>query len=222
MATRSDIRDYVRQQTLVEQDDFADAKIDVLINQGLHRLSARFEWPWLATSTTLSVVAGTTEYTMPTNLTRTLSIVRQDKQQRLIEVAANVIQATYGASLPSGTPQMYFLHGRTMYLDRVPTENITYDWLYFRTPSTLDNDTDVPEFAEEFHYVLADWAISRVWRREEDFTKAEDAEQDFSNGIEEMARFYLNVSRDGPVVFGGGAGRHTPQYPNMPWLDGVS
>lgn len=221
MATRSDIRDYVRQQTLVETDDFADDKINVLINQGLQRLSTRFEWPWLAASTTLSVVAGTDEYTLPTDLTRTLSIVRQDKQQRLVEVAPNVIQQFQGGSTPSGTPTMYFVHGRIMFLDKIPTEDATYDWYYFKSPTLLTNDTDEPEFASEFHLVLGDWAISRVWRREEDFTKAQDAEQDFTKGIEEMARFYLDVSRDGPVVFGG-ARPIRSRFPNMPWLDGVT
>lgn len=220
MATRAAIRDYVRQQTLVEEDDWADSKVNAVINQGLYVLSTRFEWPWLAATDTLSVIAGTSSYTMPADLARSRAITRSDKAQRLVEVSPHQILGVYGGDLPTGDPTAYYVHGRTLYLDKIPSTSASYSWLYYKQPSTLDNDVDEPTFAAEFHLVLADYAIAKVWEREEDFTKADDAMKDFDQGVESMAIYYLDVSPDRPVVFGG-RNATLSRYPNMPWLDGV-
>lgn len=223
MATLSDIRDYVREQTLIESDDWGDTKINRVINQGLLRLSTKFQWPWLASTTTLAVVAGTDSYTLPTDVAHIEAVVRQDKPQRLVEVGSHEVLGPNGGDLPTGAPTAYYVHGRTMYLDKVPTESATYDLLYYANGATLANDTDEPPFVEQFHLVLGDWAIAKAWQREEDFTKADSAMAEFNAGVEEMAQFYLDIGRDHPIVvgaarnllYGGGSN-------NMPWLDGVS
>lgn len=222
MPNRSAIRDYVRQQTLIEEDDWGDDKINAVINQGLRRLSTRFDWPWLAATTTLSVTSGTASYSLPTDLRKTKALIRTDKRQRLVEVSPWEIVGKWGGDLPTGTPTSYYVHGRTMYLDRVPNESITYTWLYYTLPTTLDNDTDTPEFHEEFHLLLADYAISKAWEREEDFEKANEAMDDFTAQIEEMAAFYLDLGKDRPIVLGESRDLIMRQAPNnMPWLDGV-
>lgn len=222
MPNRAAIRDYVRQQTLIESDDWADGKIDAVINQGLRRLSTRFDWPWLAATTTLVTVAGTTSYDLPTGLRKTAAITRQDKPQRLVEVSLWEILGKWGGDLPTGTPTSYYRHGSKMYLDRSPSEAATYDWLYFAAPTMLSNDTDEPQFVEEFHLMLADYAIAKAWEREEDFTKASDAMAEFTKQIEEMAAFYLDLAKDHPVIFGESRTTSIRTAPyNMPFLDGV-
>lgn len=219
MPNRAAIRDYVRQQTLVETDDWGDDKINAVINQGLRRLSARFDWPWLAASGTLTTVAGTGSYALPTDLRKSLAITRIDKAQRLVEVSPWEILGRWGGDLATGTPESYYVHGRTLYLDKLPSEAATYTWLYFTSPTALDNDVDEPEFTDEFHLVLADYAVAKVWEREEDFTKAADSMKQFDRGVEEMAVFYLDVSRDRPVVFGEARTmRIGSSGSNMPWF----
>lgn len=221
MPDRAAIRDYVRQQTLIESDDWGDDKINAVINQGLRRLSARFDWPWLAATTTLSVVAGTQEYTLPTDLRKALALTRTDKPQVLREVSPWEVLGKHGGDIPSGTPTAFYVHGRSLFLDKVPTESATYSWLYFTAPTTLDNDTDEPAFHEEFHLILADYAVAKAWEREEDFTKADDAMADFDRAVDEMASFYLDVSRDRPIIIGLERGMVGRRHTNMPWLDGV-
>ena len=222
MPDRAAIRDWVREQTLIESDDWSDDKINNVINQGLRVLATKFKWPWLAASTTLSTVAGTTTYAMPSDLTHTAAITHQTKPQRLVEVAPHQILGPRGGDLPSGAPTSYYIHGSNIYLDKVPTEAATYDWLYFTQVSVLDNDTDVPAFAEEFHLVLADYAIAQAWQREEDFTKADEAMEAFDSGVERMAVYYLDKGRDRPIILGEDRPTtYRTSRNNMPWLDGV-
>ena len=218
MPNRSDIRDYVREQTYMESDDLEDDKANVLINEALRQVAVKFRWPWLATSEALSVVSGTQSYSEPTLHAWTLSIVRDDKAEHLVEVSPHEILNVSGGDIPSGTPSAYYWHGDTIYLNRVPDANIEYTWLYFQTPNTLDNDTDVPPFDSQFHLLLGQFVISQVWQREEDYPKAKVAMEAFDDGIEMMARFYMDRGKDRPIIVGVPRGEQVNRFPQMPWL----
>lgn len=224
MPNRAAIRDYVRNQTLIEQDDWGDDKIDAVINQGLRRLSTRFEWPWLAATTTLTLAADSSSATFPTDLMKVEAITRVGYAGRLVEVSPHEILGTRGGSIASGVPTAYYRHGRDMFFDRIPSEDIDFTVLYYKQASTMENDTDEPEFTEEYHLILADYAVAKAWEREEDFTKADEAMNDYEAGVEQMAQFYLDIARDKPIVIGEprpSVYNGAYSNPNMPFLDGV-
>lgn len=226
MATRSDIRDYAREQTLIETDDWGDDKLNRILNRGLHVLSTRFKWPFLATSATITTVADQQEYALPSDVSRVEAIVEAGTRVRLQEVAPGLAWSQYGGDFTSSTSAThFFIWGSNVHLVPTPSaaETNAYTIYYYKTPDTLDNDIDVPEFDDEFHYVLGDYLVARIWEREEDFQRAEVAETQFNNGVEEMARFYLNRASDEPVVVGGGKTSRTRHdiTVHMPWLNGA-
>lgn len=222
MANLSAIRDWVRQQTLIEEDDWSDGKINNVINQGLRLLTAKFDWPFMLSSATITAVSGTQTYALPSDHAKTHVIFRDGYRRRLREYTASDAWNLYGGDMPeSSEADSYFIHKDDIYLVPVPTSSgETYTHHYWTTPSIMANDTDSPPWAEQFHLVLADYAISKAWEREEDFTKAGEANLAWERGLEEMARYYLNRANRSPMVFG-----ETPQRgyarTNMPWLDGV-
>lgn len=220
MANRSAIRDYAREQTLVETDDFADDKVDAVINEGLRVVSSRLLWPWLQTSTTLSVVAGTREYALPADHVYTTALIEQGDSVRLRQVAPIDAWQQIGDDPRSSDPEAYFIWGDTLILTTSPQSNATFDHYYYKQTDVLVDDTDEPAFRSEFHMMLADFAIARMWEREEDFAKARQAQQRFDIRVEEMARAYLRRGSHAPMVFGQRPERGG-QRGNMPFLDGV-
>lgn len=225
MPNRASIRDWVRQQTLVESDDFGDGKLNNVINEGIREISTRFDWPWLATSAQITAVADQQAYALPADHARTHSIVLRGANRRLREVAPSAAWNEHGDSMPTGdSTHSFFLWANSLYLLPVPVTGTTnvYDHYYFKAPATLENDVDEPEFASQFHLVVANFAISKVWEREEDFVKASAADDQFDEGVERMARFYLDRALDAPLIMGERrdylAGRRST---NTPWLDGV-
>lgn len=234
MSQLSDIRDWVREQTLVETTDWSNAKILNVINQGIRDLSVRFPWPWLATSNTLTVVAAQQAYTYDTisnfagtgkKLFKIEAIIDNDSRVRLEELPAADAFKLYGGDMPDAVDaRHFFTWGQSIYLLPTPSANDTnrYTVYYYQSPTELSNDTDSPEWDARFHMVLAEYAIGKVWEREEEIGKSRAADQRYREGVEQMAQFYLNRAQDYPSVMGGGKPLGEPhrgddRY-NMSWL----
>lgn len=235
MSDLSAIRDWVREQTLVETSDWSNAKVLNVINQGIRDLSTRFPWPFLAASNTLSAVADQQAYTFDTisdfsgtgqKLFSIAAIVDNDKRVKLDEVHHNDAFKTYGGDMPTTSEAVrFFTWGESIYLLPTPDTSDTdrYTVYYFRSPAELSNDTDSPEWDARFHMVIAEYAISKVWEREEEIGKARQAFNAYLDGVDRMASFYLNRAQDYPVVMGGGKPLGQPYLgddrQNMTWLN---
>lgn len=219
MPTRTEIRDLVRTQTLVEVDDLTDSKVDNLINQAIRDVSVRFNWPFLAKTDTIAIVNGTDTYAFPTDADRIQAILLTDSTEPLEEVSAATGLAADGLSPSTGTPSWFFIWGEQFILRPVPDADTTLTVYYFRKPTVLTNDGDSPEFAEQFHYVLTDFVMQQLWEREEDFEKGNVYKDRYTQGVEQMARYYLNRAVDQPIVIGEPKAMWSRKGPRMPWLE---
>ncbi len=201
----------------METDDIDNTKINNIINQGLRDLASRFRWSWLQTTATIAVSSGTRSYALPTDFQYMHSVIRADSKTRLRAVAPVKALGSYGDDFPTGTAGGYYLWGSTLFLTRDPDSNETLNLFYYQAPTVLSNDTDSPGFDSQFHLILADYATSKIWEREEDFVKAKASEQRFDDGVEQMARWYQDRSEDMPMILG-----EEPTIratiSNMPWL----
>lgn len=210
MADLAAIRDFVREQTLIEIDDWSNAKVLNVINEGIREVASRFRWPFLSASAQISVTAGTQSYALASiasDVQRIAAIIDNDRRVKLQEIEPQFAWKVYGGDAPaSNEASAFYLWGNTLYLLPTPdaNESNAYTMFYYKTPTELSNDTDVPEWSSQFHMMLAEYAIARVWEREEDFQKAQAAQSRFDSRVEQMARHYLNRVEDEPLVFGEG------------------
>ena len=218
MPTRAEIRDLVRSQTLVESDDYTDDKVDNLINQAIRDLSVRFDWPFLAKIDTIAVTDATDTYPLPSDCSRVEAILLDGYSERLREMSPATALSEEGGVQAAGTPDSFFLWGESIVLRPQPSANATVRVYYYRTPTVLTNDSDTPEFAEQFHYVLSDFVMQQLWEREEDFEKGAVYNARYAQGVESMARFYLNRVADHPVTVGQPVGMRW-KGPRQPWLE---
>lgn len=210
MSDLAAIRDFVREQTLIEIDDWSNAKVLNVINEGIREVASRFRWPFLSASAQISVTAGTQSYALSSiasNVQRIAAIIDNTRRVKLQEVEPQYAWELYGGDAPDSDEALaFYLWGESLYLLPTPSANESnaYTMFYYKTPTELSNDTDVPEWSSQFHMLLADYAIARVWEREEDFQKAQAAQQRFDLRVEQMARHYLNRVEDEPLVYGKG------------------
>jgi hypothetical protein len=210
----SDIRDFARETTLLESDDWPNSKILVVINEGINVLSNRFMWPWLTDSAQLSLVADQPNYALTTidaDLNRIEAIIVNGESRRLGEVSAPSAWTQYGGQMPeSPLPTHFFLWGGDIHFIPSPTENANnaLTVYFYKKPTLLSGDADVPEWDDRFHAVLAYWACARIWEREEDMEKAQYWRAQFDGEVDRMASYYLNRATDAPTVVGLG---HSPR-----------
>lgn len=219
MPDRSDIRDYARELTLVESDDWSDAKVNALINQGIRELSTLYDWPYLEAEDTISLLADQDEYSLPSDFSDLIEVIG-DGGEELTETTRRRAQRKYLGN-DGGTPEEFYFFKEKIYFVPTPSSpsfsTVVID--YHRTPTTLNNDVDVPEFHETFHLIIADYAAAKIWEREEDFHRSNFYMGKFYDGGLRMMNHYRNRSQDAPLIVGGGdpQGEGDPQRPFMTW-----
>lgn len=233
MATRANIRDYIREQTVIETTDWADAQVNAVIDEGYNYVATAFDWPFYFTKAAINVTADTAVYALPSDWAKTHSLVRASKRRRLREISPKDAFERWGDDFPTSSEATAFFFdynsvaGAAPALHLVPTPSATettaYQHYYFTTPTLLAADGSSPEWVSMFHMILADYGVWKVWQREEDYDKAAKARDDFLDGLDRMARHYLNMADDRPVILGESRDhfRRRGSAENMPFLDGA-
>jgi hypothetical protein len=202
----------VRAETLVESTMMNDADVNAVIDQAVRDIGTRYPWPFLAKTDTIPFVAAQQAYTLPSDLIKIATILIDGTITRLREVAAHTAWEAEGDTPPSGTPQTYFIWDNTLNVTPVPPASTGGLFVYYyRRPTALTDDTHIPEWAEEFHLLIADFVCQHLWHREEDFSKARVYGERYTEGIERMARYYLQRAEDTPFIMGDGLRARTPQ-----------
>lgn len=220
----------VRRETLVTSTDVPDASITEELNNAYHVTQAAFSWPWTHGSYTLTTTANTQSYDMHNGglkVRRVLGIVEIDERVRLYEMSPQEAWNRFGGKPPENNrATSYYVWDEKIWLlpkpPAVPAFAAnTYTVYVEQQPADLSAGGDLPAFTAQFHHILADWAAARIWEREEDFEKAERAMARFREGLEGMARYYLNPGAEVVTVMGERRSRRGVSDPNMRvWLDG--
>lgn len=224
MPTRATLRNYVREETLIESTDLANSVLNDVLDRAIYDVATRFDWPFLGASVQVTTIAGDQAIKMPSDWMRTLSVVRNGRRTQLAELSFREAMEYYGGDPPeSSEAKLFFIFNGELYLLPVPSsgELDAYTHYYLKQPTLMANDTDTPEWTDEFHDVLVPFAVAWVWRREEDLTKATDAEERYRARLNDMAAFYLNQAADSPYVWGQRTKRALRGVGiggNMPWL----
>ncbi len=203
MPTRTEIKDWARQQTLVEIEDFADIKLDAVINEGIRKVAQLFEWPFLEAETSITLVDAQQTYDLPTDFASVVIAIGSDGTQ-LRETTRRRAQQDFLGEIDA-TPQEFYIWGEQIAFAPTPDSAPSFASVvvdYRAAPTLLANDSESPQWNSMFHLLLGDYAAARIWEREEDLDRAKYHDDKFLAALEEMAGFYLDRADDGPVVIG--------------------
>jgi hypothetical protein len=219
---RATIRDWVRQHTLIEDDDYADSKINNVIDEAVRDLSTQFSWPFLEASTTITLVDTQPNYALPADFATMNSAQRSDMAYLLKELHPRDAWARWAPDAGADKPTHFYFWGGDIYFAPTPTGPTLPDVTlrYYKMPTLMTNDTDTPEWDPQFHMLLAEFTAAKVWEREEDNARSQWHLERYYAAVERMARYYLNRAVDYPMVIGGGEDRKG-YFPvgRMPWLE---
>ncbi len=137
-----------------------------LVNAALKQLSTEYDWPWLYTEGTISVVVDTTDYAVPSLWTRTKWLFieedelkfRSPKQlQRLIGDTTNVLKEQ---------PLYYTIKGDThIRFGPIPDTSYTADHAYFTQEAALVDDGDQPLLDDAYDDFLVMYVVKKLAMR---------------------------------------------------------
>ena len=215
MTTRQELADYVRSVLDVDDTDLPDAVLNVWFQDGYNRIIAMEErWPFFEVSTTLTAVEDTREYAI-SSLTdgpfRTVSAVIDtgniSSGWQLQLVNHDAAQSRYVGVLDTPQqPLFYSKRGGSIHLWPKPDAAYAYPVLGFRSPTNwiADGPSAEPDCDDRLHLPLADWALARYFRREEDGEMAALYEQSFKDGVALAHDAIMRVDQEYPLILNRG------------------
>lgn len=168
-------------------------------------------------TTTITLVAGTAEYTVTASKVRFIRDVTNDL--KLMEVSLSAIRSMDPGDDSSGNPSHYAIRQTAastvkVRLYPIPSAAGTLNVDVVSAVTDLSADADVPVFASEFHPILSIYARMCEYEKMDD-TRRRDAEREYATLVRQL-RFYLRKSDTRTVTQGFGGGYSSSLGPSFP------
>lgn len=203
----------VRRQTNLTTADVSDADVTAILNEGIQEIASLKRWDWLYTDSTISVTAGTVEYTLPADF-NFMGFVMQDSLSNgpLLMLSHEEYVYRFGDNPSSGSQARYFYLRMDDGVSKIgfyPTPSATstdeYKIFYYKNPTELAAGGDEPAWDASLHNILVDYAAYRLWEREEYFDETQRAFSKYARRLNDMMRFYKMRGKVNRFIVGGGA-----------------
>jgi len=220
---RSELRQFARDQAVVNTHQVSDALIDQYLTEGYQNLLTRRNWPWAVGSQALVAAADVAVYDLDAAVKKIVAVLDVDDDSYLRSETLERILVKTNTTIATTTPvQYYFDSGAsgvapTLRLFPVPATTRNYAIEYRTAPVFGADDTDIPPFDDLFHLCLGDWATYRIWEVEEDLDRSDASRARYETRVMDMIEWYNTQNEDRPMIYGQSKGAFYPS--NMPWLN---
>tara|TARA_R110001632_G_scaffold27297_10_gene73326 strand:+ start:149 stop:835 length:687 start_codon:yes stop_codon:yes gene_type:complete len=175
------------------------------INSSLREVyQVGMEWPFLKTTYTQTLSAGTNEYVFPSDFSRVdwetfyiKGLSSENNAPQLLRVIS------YEEYLKSYRPQddtdrqavpalVYQTFGDSFGVTPTPNASYEVEYVYWRSPLTLTNYSDVCIVPERFNHVIIDGAMAYMMTFRSNDQSAAMHDQKFEQGIRHMKRILFD------------------------------
>lgn len=183
----------------------ARSRIKRFVNEWHRRICSEVGLEYLLRDgeTTISVVAGTNEYTLAAVVRKIRSIQDETNNITLLETTLPLLREMDPGEDATGLPTHYAHRSdRKIKLYPSPSANGTLTVDYEAQISDLDDDSDTPNVPEDFHYLLSLGARLNEYEKQDDRERLMYARDEMKRGIDKLK--YWVISRPRPVVRRGG------------------
>ena len=167
--------------------------IDSAINAAIRTIDSEHRWPWQERIDTSQTVVDQASVTMPADWRTTRAVYIGD-----VEVQQRSPGDLYLWSADDrGRPQIWSLIGGNIYLRPIPDQAYTVTHLYYKTPTLLVEDVDVPDVPQHHEDAIVAKAAELLSIREDDRAAAQAHLAEYLTAI---ARMRKDVRRStGPI-----------------------
>ena len=208
----SEVRDAVRTQLDLDEEDIANATLDMYIREGYDRtIQLGRRWPFF--ETTWTVTSSGASITVPATLAGISSVIDVDTNVRLVQIGTELAEDKFYGNTGEGTPQYFSWWGNTLTLYPTPSSNTDYrirgwrkptDWVAGGAATEVDAD-------ERLHLPLFHYACSLAYAQLEDTELENTYMRRWAATTEQAHDDIMRPQHHEPLVFNGGTRIRTRQ-----------
>lgn len=205
------IRNYVRTQLDVDEEEYPNDLIDAYIDEGFNRMvSLEPRWPGYESVWTLIKLAGESTIAVPSDLNVAAidSIINQETGQRLLEIGPEMAEDyLLVRPIPSLGVSWFTTYGNTITLwPQVNTDDeATFTIRAQRIPTPVDvAESSVPDMDARLHRPLCNFVIALMYANQEDEVLEDTYMKRWQAGFAAAHRSIFSGRISRPVVLNGG------------------
>lgn len=169
-----------RTQRRIRDTNYSTAEIIEYINDTQNDVFNEYQLPFMQALQTYTVTAGTSDITngsnLPTNYVQAINLtLTTDGIERVIPYKEIILSDTDNPDQddqPTGYPEYWYHYGDTIRLYPAPAGAYTLTLRYYKKPTELTADADVPEVPSEFGELLVAGATYRVLQVKDNYDQA--------------------------------------------------
>ena len=215
----SEIRDAVRTQLDLDEDDLPNTTLDRYVREAYNRtIQMERRWPFFESSWTVTSDSNG-QITMPSTAAGVVSLVESNYNERLLLIGQEMAEDNFQGSTQYGNPDFYSLWGDTIYLWPTPAETYTYtlrgwrkplDWVSSGAATEVDAD-------ERLHIPIIHYAVSLAYAQLEDPELENAYMRRWAQTVERAHDDIMRPQHHEPLVLNGGTRRIATRRPRFVW-----
>lgn len=172
-----------RVQQRIRDTGYSSTEIKGFINDTVNDVFNEYRLPFMETSQTYTLTANVSDITngsgLPTNYVQALdlTLTSAGRERVLQYMDVRDIDNIYPdpddtTAHPANQPTKWYFYADTIKVYPVPNEAYTVSLRYFKKPTELSSDDDVPEIPSEFRELLVVGAAYRVMQVKDNYDQA--------------------------------------------------
>lgn len=185
--TLTELRDCVRVRLGVPDNDafYTNVVLTDIVNEAIQAMAMEADWPWLGATTTFATVAGTQNYTPPSDWVRT-KLLTPDECDSLVQMSLAEVREYGDAEGDRSIPRVYCEWGEQIILAPIPSDIFTITHDYIVEEPALSQDTDEPLMPRQFHFGLVHFAAAAGHLRQNEVPRWEAEMKNYEKWISRM------------------------------------
>lgn len=200
-----------RVQKRVRDTGYSSTEIKDYINDTQNDIFNEYRLPFMQATQTYTLTVGVSDITdgsgLPANyvqaLDLTLTSLGREKVLTFMDTAA--IDATYPdpddtTVNPRNVPNNWYYYASTIRVYPVPDSAYTMSLRYYKKPTLLSSDADVPEIPSEFQELLVVGAAYRVMQVKDNYDQAGILQNKYDEILQKLVAKYSQAQVGTPQI----------------------
>lgn len=199
-----------RVQARIRDTGFSSSTTLDLINDAINDVFNEYRFPFMQTSTTFTLAANTADITngadLPTNYVQALNLTLTTAgyEKNLPFVTLDQIEEMYPdptdtSRYPANVPNVAYYANGTINVFPVPNSAYTVKLTYYKKPTELVADADVPELPSEFAELIILGAAYRALQIKDNYDQAGVLQNKFDEILQKLAVKYNQIQVGRPT-----------------------
>lgn len=188
-------------QNRIKDTGFSTTIIKDFINDTQRDIFNEYSLPFMQTTQSYTLTVGVSDITngsgLPANFVQPIDILLTTSGRETIleykdyqEINNLYPDATDTTAYANQLPQYWYKYGETIRVFPSPDSAYTTSLLYYKSPTALSADADVPEIPSEFEELLVVGASYRVFQVKDNYDKAGILENKYMELLQKLASRY--------------------------------